>query len=196
MRTSAEIRQFFDSWKMYDRDMLSQGYYIPDLLVNKTLPFLSSGESILDVGCGTGLVGVALRRARWSGHITGIDLAAQRLGQADRKKVYDRLLLGNAYALPHFEKPFDVVISSALLGLAGPQALRQMWRHVRPGGILSASVGKATSLPATEDHFNRVVAKIYQLRHSRILAMHSLGYGYAHQYTDEQYQQYIVLKKA
>ena len=43
---------------------------------------------VLDIGCGTGLVGVSLREEGWSSELTGVDISLGMLEVAEKKKVY------------------------------------------------------------------------------------------------------------
>jgi predicted TPR repeat methyltransferase len=47
-------------------------------------------ETVLDLGCGTGLAGAAFRQA--SGQLTGVDLAEAMVAKAAAKNIYDRLV--------------------------------------------------------------------------------------------------------
>ena len=53
---------------------------------------------VLDLGCGTGLAGEALRRrAAW---LEGVDLSSGMIDQARRKGLYDRLEVAEAVTPP------------------------------------------------------------------------------------------------
>ncbi|GAB5375055.1 MAG: class I SAM-dependent methyltransferase [Acuticoccus sp.] len=67
---------------------------------------------ILDLGCGTGLAGVAF--SDLSCHITGLDLAEGMLALADERGVYTDLYVGEAVAFMAGwdEVPFDLVIAA------------------------------------------------------------------------------------
>lgn len=71
-------------------------------------------ETIVDAGCGTGLVG-ELVRAR-TGHLVGIDMSDAMLAQARQKNVYDALICGNLldYLTGH-EQSCDIIVSAATL---------------------------------------------------------------------------------
>jgi predicted TPR repeat methyltransferase len=50
-------------------------------------------ESLLDLGCGTGLAGEAFRP--FAGRLVGVDLSPAMIAQAEAKAIYDRLAVGN-----------------------------------------------------------------------------------------------------
>ncbi len=108
-------------------------------------------ETVLDVGCGRGLLLVAAARRLTTGKAIGVDIwrsqdqsanrpettleNAQAEGVADRIEIKD----GDARQLPFQDGTFDVVISSLALhnihGRAGrAQAVREMARVLKPGG--------------------------------------------------------------
>lgn len=98
---------------------------------------LGQGESVLDVGCGTGVLLHALRRADSTVRVTGIDLAPAMLSLAAGKLSGRAVLaVADAAALPFAAASFDLVVSTSSLHywpdpIAG---LREMARVVRPDG--------------------------------------------------------------
>ncbi len=80
------------------------GYCVP-LLVRDLVQKLEIGpfDQLLDLGCGTGLTGMAL--ADCSGHRTGVDLSERIVELAYDREVYDDLYVGEAVAfLEEFEE--------------------------------------------------------------------------------------------
>jgi SAM-dependent methyltransferase len=103
-------------------------------------PLLSGNESLLlDIGCGTG--GNLKWLARYSGRgaIVGIDIAPQAL-EFCRLNNHHMLAQASAIALPFADELFDLVTSfDVLVQIPGEgadrQAMREMHRILRPGGI-------------------------------------------------------------
>ena len=56
---------------------------------NKILEITGSGETIIDIGCGTG--GLAIELARKSEYVLGIDLSASQINRANKRKSRQRL---------------------------------------------------------------------------------------------------------
>jgi predicted TPR repeat methyltransferase/cytochrome c-type biogenesis protein CcmH/NrfG len=73
-----------------------------------------SVESIVDAGCGTGLVGELVRAK--AHHLVGIDMSDAMLAQARQKNVYDALICGDLldYLTSH-EQSCDIITSAATL---------------------------------------------------------------------------------
>lgn len=102
---------------------------------------------LLDLGCGTGLVGAAFADAAPS--ITGVDLAESMLALADARGVYHDLYVGEAVAFlaEWDERPFDLAVAADVwpyLGDLAPFA-RAAARCIAPGGLLVASTERAES---------------------------------------------------
>ncbi len=101
-----------------------------------------SGERVLDVGCGTGNLTLALHAAK--AVPTGLDLSAPCVAYA-RQRLGDpavRLDVGDALHLPYPDGAFDRTLSMLALDvMPDPQrALAEMRRVTRPGGTIAALV--------------------------------------------------------
>ena len=104
---------------------------------------LAPGESVLDVGCGTGSFAmVADQRVGSSGCVRGIDASPEMIARAEAKaRQAGRRIdfaVALAEALPHPDRSFDIVTASFLLRHLPPDARRgpllEMARVARPGG--------------------------------------------------------------
>ncbi|WP_226361598.1 class I SAM-dependent methyltransferase [Pseudonocardia sp. ICBG1142] len=141
----ADARALYDEWApTYDADLSgeAQGYVAPAVTADAVVAAAGPGGEILDAGCGTGLVGVALRE-RGATTVDGIDLSPGMLERARATGAYRDLReadLTAALALP--DDSYDVVVCVGTLTHAhvGPSALAEFTRVVRPGGYLVATV--------------------------------------------------------
>ncbi len=76
---------------------------------------------ILDLGCGTGLLGAALRNIASS--LTGVDLSAKMIDKARDRKVYDQLLVDDlTSAMRSLARQFDVIVASDVFVYIGDLA--------------------------------------------------------------------------
>lgn len=106
---------------------------------------LRPGESVLDVGCGTGsLAIVAKRRLGAGGTVCGIDASPEMIARARRKAEAAGLNVAFRLAaverLPYPDATFDVVLSSLMIHHL-PEELRrpafaEIRRVLKPGGRL------------------------------------------------------------
>lgn len=106
-------------------------------LLDPLLP--ARDRMILDAGCGTGGNLEWLARYAGGGHIAGIDLIETAL-RFCRKRGAARLAQASATELPFAGESFDLVTSfDVLVQIPGEgadeQAIREMFRVLRPGGI-------------------------------------------------------------
>jgi ubiquinone/menaquinone biosynthesis C-methylase UbiE len=110
-----------------------------------TLAQLRPGESVLDVGCGTGSLALAAkRRVGESGGVHGIDPSREMVARACRKaeRAGDDIefVEGVAQSLPYEDASFDAVLAVLTLHQVPREdlaiCLGEMTRVVKPGGRL------------------------------------------------------------
>lgn len=98
--------------------------------------------SVLDAGCGTGLVG-ALLKNRGFADIHGIDYSAGMLAEATKKSIYSSLEQADMNRpLPLNSDIYDAVtcVGTFTGSHVKPEAFRELARVTKPGGILSCTV--------------------------------------------------------
>ncbi len=111
------VRELFDSYAAYyDAHMLETlGYRAPEMLCRLLEPLLGdTPANVLDLGCGTGLLGRHLRaRAE---RLVGVDLAQGMLDKAQALECYDRLVCADVVEYLQQQEPatHDVVVSADL----------------------------------------------------------------------------------
>jgi ubiquinone/menaquinone biosynthesis C-methylase UbiE len=99
-----------------------------------------SPQEVLDVGCGTGVMGLLL--AEMGHRVTGIDLSEEMMAiareKADAQKIPIDLRAGDAEHLPFNDGSFDVVVNRHLLWtLPHPDIALMEWHRVlKKGGVV------------------------------------------------------------
>jgi predicted TPR repeat methyltransferase len=122
----AYVARLFDDYApRFDAHLTENlGYRAPALIAD-ALSAAGPGRrfaSALDLGCGTGLMGEALRSR--IDHLTGIDLSAGMIGKARERGIYDKLIVGGAAAMLGSEPPgaFDLIVAADSLVYIGDLA--------------------------------------------------------------------------
>ena len=140
-----ELMEVYDGWAdRSDRELLEDwGYTSPQKAVQLLLDAMGSPElTVLDAGCGTGLVGVLLKEAGMSS-LTGIDYSPGMLAEAEKKGVYDALHtmdMNLPLTLP--SDSFDAVtcIGTFTSTHVKSEAVKELARVTRSGGVLVFTV--------------------------------------------------------
>ena len=103
------------------------------------LPHLSSGDTLLDVGCGPGTITADLAALVGPGLVVGIDASAEVISAASSAYPDVEFATGDVYALEAEAASFDVVHAHQVLQhLADPvAALVEMRRVVRTDGVVA-----------------------------------------------------------
>lgn len=130
----------------FDRILVGDlGYDVPASARRLAGPFVSAPARMLDLGCGTGLAGLAF--ADLAGDIVGVDLAEAMLERTDARGVYGDLYVAEAvtFLAEWDEAPFDVILATDVwpyLGDLAPFAAAAA-RCLTPNGLVVASTERA-----------------------------------------------------
>ncbi|MEM7338172.1 MAG: methyltransferase domain-containing protein [Actinomycetota bacterium] len=136
-------RNWADSYE--DEFMVNHGYVYHVRVVEAFAEIADRSDSpVLDVGCGTGVVGAELAaRGPWA--IDGLDISPEMLIKAAEKRnrvgepVYGSLIEADlTQTLAIADDVYGAVVSSGTftMGHVGPEALTELARIVRTGGLL------------------------------------------------------------
>ena len=118
--------------------------------------FISKNEPILDVGCGTGLVGEALCvNSSFQLSVEGLDLSSEMLEHARLKKtasgqpIYSDLHIGDLTTCLNLpDNAYSGIISCGTFthGHVGPEAFDELYRVAQPGTLFALGINP--------DHFS------------------------------------------
>ncbi len=103
---------------------------------------LEGQRHVLDVGCGTGLLTLAIAERYPSSRVVGVDASKAMIGVANRKRTRTNCSYRQALAedLPFGEETFDVVTSALFFHHVNQdlklRCLREAWRVLKPRGML------------------------------------------------------------
>ena len=98
---------------------------------------------IIDVGCGTGLVGVELEKGSFS-NFDGIDISQEMIDIA-KQRGYSKLFIGSLNdSLPCENNEYDAALCVGVFthGHVGSNRLDELVRIVKPGGIICFTVNE------------------------------------------------------
>lgn len=151
LETPADSVRLYNEWAdSYDEDFVESVGYVAYLRVAEVLLRQRSmiNGAVLDVGCGTGIVGVRLQEGGIE-TVDGIDISAQMLVVAGKKQTKDNLPVYRNLIAADLTKPLDIpdrqyagLISAGTFthGHLGPGPLDELWRVSAPGAQCAIGV--------------------------------------------------------
>ena len=151
IETPADSVRLYGEWAdIYDTDFVEREGYVVFLHVAELLLGQRSliNGAVLDVGCGTGIVGTCLREGGIE-VVDGIDISPPMLAEAGNKKtkdglpVYRRLIaadLTNTLDIPDSQYAGLISAGTFTHGHLGPDSLDELWRVGAPGAQCAIGV--------------------------------------------------------
>jgi SAM-dependent methyltransferase len=137
LETPQQHRDFYDDWaETYDSGFAqSKGYEYPKRIAEYFVTQVSQDQGpVMDIGCGTGLVGESLRQNGWSSWLDGVDISEGMLEVARAKGVYGRLFKEDLTKSDNLPKSFYGGLISAgtfTHGHLGPEVLLSVFALAR-----------------------------------------------------------------
>lgn len=140
----AEMRDAYDKWaEEYDRDVLDSGYITPARIAEALSQFVGNrNQPVMDYGCGTGLSGIALKKAGFS-TIDGVDLSEKMLEAARETGAYRDLDLVEPEAPPASQlADYRAITATGVIsrGAAPASLYHDMVEVMQPGARLALSI--------------------------------------------------------
>lgn len=165
--SSADAKSHYDNWApRYDQDLTENyGYIAPSLIANAlSKDQVSKEQSILDAGCGTGLVGAELKKRGYI-NLYGADFSDGMRAIAETKSVYRRLISADfSKRTTILDGVYDTLVAADTFGPGqfSTPSLDELIRLIRRGGYIYALVeaeffesAKFTSVIADLEHRGR-----------------------------------------
>ena len=142
------VRTTFDNFApAFDVRLRELGYKMPEEIAERLSKRTAGPLDILDLGCGTGFVGVALRGLKR--RLIGIDVSPRMLQQAESRGVYDETHVAEIHAFMRTvpDGDFDAVIAADVFVYIGAleEVFREAARVLRPGGWFAFSTEEQPS---------------------------------------------------
>ena len=147
LKTTEEVMKYYDEWgeqNKYNKDMLEWNYTGPEECVD-TLSRYQKNKDILifDAGCGTGLVGVELKKYGFK-NFHGADLS-QTLLDTVPKDLYQKLVKVDLNQPIEAEDNFYggvMCVGTFTFGHVKPNALDEFIRITKPGGLICFTINE------------------------------------------------------
>lgn len=143
--TPEKLSKAYEKWApMYEHDTINRmGYVAPGMASRLLDNYLESQESsIMDAGCGTGLVGKELAELGYS-RLEAMDYCERMLAEAEKKNIYGKMLqVDMNRRLEISDNSYDATICVGAFTYAhlSPDAFNELARITRPQGFVCFTV--------------------------------------------------------
>lgn len=147
------VKKLFDCYApTFEQELVERlDYKAPALLrrlIDPLMPASGKFERILDLGCGTGLAGEAFRAI--ASQLVGVDLSAVMVEQAERKSLYDELVVGDIIEFCRYRPAqYDLIVAADVLVYLGDldQLFAAVAERLQPGGYFAFSSESCQAAP-------------------------------------------------
>jgi SAM-dependent methyltransferase len=168
----------YDEWSQtYEQDLVGNLGYTGHLIAARALAEFAPDKaaSIIDIGCGTGLVGQTLKALGY-GHIDGIDFSEEMLNVARPKAIYQKLVSGDLMKKTVIETnayQAAVCAGSFAPGHLGPECYPEIIRLVAPGRPIVIFMNGAHFV---EDDYQSHIDRLEQSKVWEVLEIKAFNY--------------------
>ena len=147
LKTAEEILGYYRNWtenNKYNQDMVDMNYTAPKETVSILIKYVFQKDiKILDAGCGTGLVGIELKKHNYS-NIDGVDFSQNMLDLVP-KDIYKNLSKFDLNKpLKYKNNTYDVVIcvGTFTYGHVKAHALDEFIRIIKKKGLICFTINE------------------------------------------------------
>ena len=147
LKTTKEVMDYYDDWgenDKYNKDMVDWNYTGPKETVNTFLKYEKNKDALIfDAGCGTGLVGLELKKFGFK-NFHGVDLS-QKLLNLVPLNLYEKLIKSDLNKpIDLKDKTYDGVfcVGTFTFGHVKPSALKEFIRITKKNGLICFTINE------------------------------------------------------
>ncbi len=147
LKTTKEVMDYYDEWgenDKYNKDMVNWNYTGPKETVNTFLKYEKNKDALIfDAGCGTGLVGLELKKFGFK-NFHGADLS-QKLLSTIPSNLYKKLFKSDLNQSINLEdNTYDAIfcVGTFTFGHVKPNALDEFIRITKKGGLICFTINE------------------------------------------------------
>ena len=166
LKTTDEVMKYYDEWGIknkYDQDMIDWNYTGPKETVATFTKYAKDKNiKILDAGCGTGLVGVELKKYNYL-NIDGMDLSKKLLDLIPKGyyQKLDQVDLNKPIKIKNDTYDAIMCVGTFTYGHVKPQALDEFVRITKNNGFICFTINEGIY---EEYGFDKKIEKLKKLK--------------------------------
>lgn len=131
------VKDRYNTWaKQYDQDLKEAKYNLPSIMASiADGHIIDKNSSLLDAGAGTGLSGAALSQCGFT-NVTAVDFSSEMLREAKKSGIYTQIVESDLCDLKLDSNSYDHTIAVGTIGVAPKEALLELLRVTKVGGLI------------------------------------------------------------
>ncbi len=147
LKTTKEVMKYYDEWgekNKYDKDMVNWKYSGPKETVEVLIKYApNKNVKIYDAGCGTGLVGVELKKYNYL-NIDGADLSKKLLDLVPKNHYQNLEQVDLNKAIKIEDNKYDIImcVGTFTYGHVKPNALDEFIRITKNKGLICFTINE------------------------------------------------------
>ena len=166
LKTTKEVMEYYDEWGVknkYDKDMVDWNYTGPKETVEVFINYAKNKDvKIFDAGCGTGLVGLELRKFGYL-NIDGMDLSKKLLDLIPKGyyQKLDQVDLNKPIKIKNDTYDAIMCVGTFTFGHVKPHALDEFIRLTKNKGLICFTINEGIY---KEYGFDKKIEKLKELK--------------------------------
>jgi len=178
LQSAEEVLQYYQNWtnnNKYNADMIEWNYTAPKESVKLLKKYTSNNQiKILDAGCGSGLVGIELKKNSYQ-NIYGLDFSQDMINLIPKNIYKDVVVSDLNKPINYKNNIFDAIlcVGTFTFGHVRPHALDELIRISKKNSLICFTINEGIY---EEYEFDKKIKHLSQKKHWEVIEFYKTSY--------------------